>query len=258
MMEAMGYYLFKSAVWITGFALVYILFLQNERYFFLNRIYLVTGILVSVILPFITVRYAVELPDLQADVTVGAMNGAAVKTVSGPAIFSILIFGLWLAGVIIILVRHLFQVVPVFRAAKKSHETSDYPVRLVRSPDFTTPFSLFSIVVVNPSLSITETREIMNHEMVHIRQRHWIDLMLSGILCAVQWFNPVVWVYARCIRQNHEYLADEEALQRSSDPALYRAALLNQMAGAPVINLGNFFSYSLNKKRFIMMKNRIS
>ncbi|MCK7535955.1 MAG: carboxypeptidase-like regulatory domain-containing protein [Marinilabiliales bacterium] len=37
-----------------------------------------------------------------------------------------------------------------------------------------------------------------------------------------------------------------------------RAALLNQITGSPVIDLGNFFSYSLNKKRFTMMKNKIS
>ncbi len=57
------------------------------------------------------------------------------------------------------------------------------------------------------------------------------------------------------MRQNHEYLADKTALQHSSDPALYRAALLNQIIGSPVVDLGNSFNYSLNKKRFTMMKN---
>ena len=48
------------------------------------------------------------------------------------------------------------------------------------------------------------------------------------------------------------------ALQRTSDPAIYRAALLNQIVGSPVISLVNSFNYSLNKKRFTMMKNIIS
>ena len=52
----------------------------------------------------------------------------------------------------------------------------------------------------------------MNHEAVHVRQKHWLDLLLSGLLCTLQWFNPVVWIYSRFIRQNHEYLADEVAL----------------------------------------------
>jgi TonB family protein len=95
----------------------------------------------------------------------------------------------------------------------------------------------------------------MNHEMVHIRQKHWVDLLLSGVVCTVQWFNPVIWIYSRFMRQNHEYLADQTALQHSSDPAVYRAALLNQIIGSPVVDLGNSFNYSLNKKRFTMMKN---
>ena len=98
----------------------------------------------------------------------------------------------------------------------------------------------------------------MNHELVHIRQKHWFDLVLVELLCMMQWFNPLVWIYVRFIRQNHEYLADEVALQRTSDPAIYRAALLNQIVGAPVVSLANSFNYSLNKKRFNMMKNIIS
>lgn len=258
MMEALGFYLIKSAAWITGFALVYILFLQNERFFALNRIFLLAGILASLILPFVTVRYIVVLPDLQTDITAGGLGNGEVQGAYSRNLLVLLFFGLWIAGVLFIVLRHLVQVIPVLRAAKKVRHPSDYPVRVVRSPEFTTSFSLFSIVVVNPSVSETETREIMNHEMVHIRQMHWLDLLLSGVLCAVQWFNPVVWIYTRFIRQNHEYLADAEALQRSSDPALYRAALLNQMAGSPVINLGTFFSISLSKKRFTMMKDKIS
>jgi beta-lactamase regulating signal transducer with metallopeptidase domain len=94
----------------------------------------------------------------------------------------------------------------------------------------------------------------VNHELEHIRQQHWIDLLLFEILRTMQWFNPAIWFYGHMIRQNHEYLADERALQRSSNPAIYRAALLNQMFGGPVISLANSFNYSLNKKRFNMMK----
>jgi TonB family protein len=65
-------------------------------------------------------------------------------------------------------------------------------------------------------------------------------------------------MYVRFIRQNHEYLADEVALQRTSDPAVYKATLLNQIVGVPVISLSNSFNYSINKKRFTMMKNIIS
>src|SRR5664280_1621007 len=81
--------------------------------------------------------------------------------------------------------------------------------------------------------------------------------LLVELLRILQWFNPFVWIYAHLVRQNHEYLADEMALQRTSNPAIYQATLLNQMLGVPVISLANSFSYSLNKKRFKMMKKSI-
>ena len=257
-MEALALYLFKSLIWITGFALVYILFLKDERFFFLNRVYLVFGILASLILPFVTIRYLIEAPVIQTDLSVGALSRGIVSGTSGISTGGLILLALWVAGAIFIFVRQLIQTLTVVKTISKSEKISSYPVQLIRSADYVTPFSFFSFVVVNPSLKDIETREIINHEMVHVKQMHWLDLLLSGLLCTVQWFNPVAWVYARFIRQNHEYLADEEALQRTSDPAVYRAALLNQIAGSPVIDLGNSFNYSLNKKRFTMMKNIIS
>lgn len=257
-METAGLYLLRSAVWLTGFALVYLLFLRNERFFLLNRIYLIAGIIASVFLPLVTVRYVVEASAVKAGATAGPVTAALHGGSPWQNILAVALFSVWLAGVVTVLLRYVTQVMPVLRAAAGADHSSGYPVKVIRSDDYPGSFSLFSFVVVNPSVSETEAREIMNHELVHIRQMHWFDLVLSSFLCAVQWFNPAAWIYSRLIRQNHEYLADEEALQRSSDPAVYKAVLLNQIAGSPVIDLGNFFSYSLNKKRFLMMKNKIS
>jgi len=77
-MENFALYLIKSAIWLTGFALVFILFLRNERFFFLNRIYLITGIIASFFLPFITIRYIVYVPVMFAATDVSAGAAAAV------------------------------------------------------------------------------------------------------------------------------------------------------------------------------------
>jgi TonB family protein len=130
-------------------------------------------------------------------------------------------------------------------------------IKLVRTSEYVSSFSFFSFVFVNPSVASNEMEEIMNHEREHIQQRHWFDLLLVELICIVQWFNPFAWIYAHLVRQNHEFLADESALQCSADPAVYQAALLNQLLGVPVFSLTNSFSYSLNKKRFKMMKKKI-
>jgi TonB family protein len=53
-------------------------------------------------------------------------------------------------------------------------------------------------------------------------------------------------------------MADELALQTSSNPVKYKVALLNQMYRSPVISLINSFNYSINKNRFEMMKKIIT
>jgi len=256
-MEAFATYLIKSSVWLTGFALVYALFLRNERFFTLNRIYLVTGILVSLIFPFFTWHYTIVLPLVPSiEVSDPQVQGIAIPEESfNPQNLLLLAY---LAGIFYLIFRIMRQTLPVFRIIRKSEKRLYSSAKLIRTDAYPASFSFFSFVFVNPSIDETETNEIVNHELEHIRQQHWIDLLLFEILRTMQWFNPICWLYGHLIRQNHEYLADERALQRSSNPAIYRAALLNQMFGGPVISLANSFNYSLNKKRFNMMKQTIS
>jgi len=258
-MESFALYLFKSAVWLAGFALVFILFLRNERFFFLNRIYLLAGILTSFFFPLISIHYTVVLPVVQSVQTDNAIVNGIQN--SGKSIFpdlKILLLALYVSGVLFVIALMFRQGKSVLRTIKKSETISLRPAKLIKTTDCTSAFSFFSYVFVNPSITDVETKEIMIHEMVHIRQKHWIDLLLVELLCMIQWFNPLVWIYVRYIRQNHEYLADEVALQQTSDPAIYKAVLLNQIVGAPVVSLSNSFNYSPNKKRFAMMKNIIT
>ena len=254
-MEAIGLYLFKSAAWLTGFALVYLLVLRNEHFFRLNRVYLLAGIIASLLFPFYTFHYAVILPAITTSAGMGELSvGTIVQEEASPLP---VYFWIYLFGCLAFLFRLLFQTWKIIRKLQKAGFERTGSVKLVRTPEFVSSFSFFSFVFVNPSIAKLEMEEIMNHEREHIQQRHWFDLLLVEFICIVQWFNPFAWIYAHLVRQNHEFLADESALQRTAHPAIYQAALLNQLLGVPVFSLTNSFSYSLNKKRFKMMKKKI-
>ena len=258
-MEALAIYLLKSASWLAGFTLVFFLFLRNERFFKFNRLFLLSGILASFILPFVTIHYYIDFP-IVGDLASGQPEATGIKKLPGGSFFSLgfILSALYIAGAAFVTLMIVIKSRPVFRSIKKAEIISSDTVKLVRTDEFPGSFSFFSYVFVNPSVSDIETMEIVNHELGHIRQKHWVDLVLTEMLCIIQWFNPLSWAYTRFIRQNHEYLADAEALQRSSDPAVYRATLLNQIVGEPLFTMSNSFNYSLNKKRFKMMKNIIS
>ncbi len=262
-MEAFAIYLLKSASWLTGFALVYLLFLRNERFFVLKRAYLMAGMLFSIVFPFISVHYQVELPAPEvysADLIPAAVPVSAPvqQLAAGSFDYRAILLFLYLSGAVFLVYKMIRHVILFYKTINKASVNNNGPAKLIRVSGFPASFTFFNYVFIDPSLGEAEVEEIMNHELVHVKQKHCFDLMLVEILRMVQWVNPFAWIYAGFIRQNHEYLADEAALRNTSNPANYRAVLVNQLFNSPVISLSNSLNYSLNKRRFEMMKKVIA
>jgi len=256
-MESFALYLLKSVIWLTVFTLVYYLFLRNERFFQLNRFFLVTGLLASLLFPLITFRYVKVLPALLATTSFDMPVITGIEQAKSNLLnWPIVLMGLFTTGAMFFLVRLIIQSFKLIRIIRISASENSGTIRVIKTNAYAASFTFFSYVFINPSTPEKEQKEIVTHEAEHIRQHHWIDLILAELLCIIQWFNPLSWIYSHFLRQNHEYLADQMALRHTEDPAVYKAVLLNQLLGGDVIRLAHLFSYSLNQKRFIMMKNR--
>ncbi len=264
-MESFALYLLKSAVWLTGFSLVYLLFLRNERFFRIKRAFLIAGILASFLLPLISIHYIEELPASQIIPPVGITDTNSVSVPAGETIVNGTIFSykhvlllIYFLGIIILTIRIIKQIIVLYRTIRNNNFSSRGRTRIIRIQGIKSPFSFFNYVFISSSAEPGDAEQILNHEEVHIRQKHWLDLLLAELIRLLQWVNPFAWIYSGFVRQNHEYLADEAALQLTSDPPSYKAALLNQIFNVPVIPLSNTFYYSTGKKRFEMMKKVIS
>jgi TonB-dependent SusC/RagA subfamily outer membrane receptor len=94
---------------------------------------------------------------------------------------------------------------------------------------------------------------VFEHELAHVRQRHWIDLLVAQLFCTLNWFNPQSWIYLKLVKQNHEFLADRAVLQKGNSVAVYRAALINHTLGIPVFTFASTFAKSDKLKRIHMM-----
>ena len=263
-MNEFALYLFKSACWLTGFTLVYFLFLRNERFFVLKRIFLMTGILVSLIFPFISFHYQVEVQAPAAasfDLTeylVPDSSGIQQEVSGNKFNFRNLLLIVYITGLIVITAKSLLHLFRIFKSISGNNACKKDSAVIIRASEYPSSFSFFNYVFINPSVEESEMGEIINHELVHVKQKHWLDLLLAGLIRMLQWANPFAWIYTGFIRLNHEYLADEAALQHTSNPARYKLALLNQIYRSPVISFTNSFNYSLNKNRFEMMKKIIT
>ena len=70
---------------------------------------------------------------------------------------------------------------------------------------------------------------IMAHELAHLRRHDWIFLLISRVVLAIFWFNPLVWRLHAVLRQRSEEAADAAALG-FVDRALYARTLVRLAA----------------------------
>jgi len=102
---------------------------------------------------------------------------------------------------------------------------------------------------MNPALhSENETKQILTHELTHVRQGHSFDVLAGELLSIVCWFNPASWLMKREIRQNLEFLADSNVLESGIDTKTYQYYLLQLSYQTLDLKLTNKFNVSPLKK----------
>jgi len=259
-------FVFESGFSLTIFTLVYLLFLRRETFFVLNRIYLLATVFFSILLPFVHFQVTSAMPSVMlSEVTVTAMryqNLLQTVTVYGTKLTSAveqtiqsigLIRLVYLTGTAIFMVLFFYRLFQITKLIRNNEIEVKDGIRIVKIDRDTTPFSFFNFVFINRNdVNSKGMKEMLAHEMEHVRQRHSFDVIILEILTIFQWFNPFIWLLKRSIRENHEFLADHGVLKPGVSSAAYRLLLLgSSFEQQPVI--ANNFNYSLIKIRIKMM-----
>ena len=100
----------------------------------------------------------------------------------------------------------------------------------------------------------TVYNQVLQHEKIHIQQRHSIDILLAELVLIFQWFNPFAWLYRKEIENNLEFLTDDQLLQKEHvEKSRYQMSLLKVSAPHFPLSLTTNYNQSLLKKRITMM-----
>nr|WP_068891181.1 M56 family metallopeptidase [Pedobacter panaciterrae] len=251
-MEQLVIYLLKSSVCTSVFFGIYWCCFKNETFYRFNRYFLVTGILASLILPFYTYTYQVSMvSDNRISEPVQAI-ASVHETGYGWIEIALAAYGVIAVA---LLLRHVIGLHKIKRMVSEYGYSLLNGYKVVRTPVFKSSFSVFNYIIIDDSSesSDIEQKLILEHEQAHVRQFHWVDLLVAQLFCALQWFNPFAWMYLSAIKQNHEYLADCAVLEQGNSAVIYRAALINHSLGTTVFTLASSFSHFDKLKRVDMM-----
>jgi len=119
------------------------------------------------------------------------------------------------------------------------------------------PFSFANYIVYNPSHYPTdELKAIMEHERIHVRGVHSVDVFLTLALLVLQWFNPFAWLFRRAVQQNLEFIADQDTLSAGISSKAYQYLLLKANFNINHFSATNTFFNSLIKKRIYMINRK--
>ena len=175
---------------------------------------------------------------------------------------------LWLAGSVLLLGRMVVARISLARLTRKSNRLDDAdwtrmllresyrlgvqrPVRLFASDRVSTPLAAgvtepFIILPSSASEWTDEHKEIvLRHELSHIVRGDALVCLLSGIACAIYWFNPLVWIASRKLRAEQERACDDSVITLGTPPVEYASHLLEVARSARNIGMSSFVSVAM-------------
>lgn len=281
-MENFILYLIRATICLAVFGIFFRLLLLKETFFRFTRFVLLTGLVVCSVLPLITIKikapapssFLLEeyLPGYKAlkneSHQIGEQNYQHItpaqpeqslqtvdRTMKNNPFnwFNLMIFIYW-AGVGMMIIRLAISFLHLNKLIKSNKSVNHNGLKLVICSNDIAPFSFFRHIVISEKDYDNNAEEIILHEKIHIRKKHNLDLIPAELLLIFHWFNPIVWMLGRDLREIHEYETDHEVIESGISAQNYQLLLIRKAVGEKRFSaVVNSFNQSKLKNRITMM-----
>jgi len=259
-------YIVKTILCSAILILIYYLVLEREKIYRFNRFYLLFSIVFSFIIPVITIkiRTAVSLisPTVYQPVSSiqGAVSQQTLPSVNENITPGNILLLVYLGVTLFLFIRFIINVIVLFIKIKNNDSVPYHGAKLVLTGDNHVPHSFLNYIFIFKEDYVKGNieKEIFNHELAHVRQRHSLDILFIELITLFAWINPILFLYRRAIQLNHEFLADEFVVNSVTSPHDYQLLLLDKAMQPSVLVLSSSFNYLQTKKRIIMMTKKTS
>jgi beta-lactamase regulating signal transducer with metallopeptidase domain len=163
---------------------------------------------------------------------------------------------IYVTGVVVMLSLFIVELVRLSWILGKGRARHDLNRMAVTHRLVKFPFSFWRWIFLPADLSYDQqTWElIQEHENVHLKQGHTLDILFATVIRCLLWFNPAAYYLQQSIKDNHEALADRMVLTQY-DLSRYSKALLEVCLQTGSLNLGHAFALKSNLSKRINTMN---
>jgi hypothetical protein len=251
-------YLLKVNASLVLFCLAYYLVLRRLTFYNLNRVFLFTGIAFSTLYPLVNWSQLFKTPANLVIPITNALPFIITADVS-PVDYWWIAKAIFWTGAAFMSLRFMIQLFSLYKIHRNSipGQVGGYAVRLVKSPLNT--FSFWQHIYLNPALHQPEALPaVLEHEQVHVQELHTVDILLAELATVFYWFNPGVWYLRKAVKENVEFITDQQLLKKGVDRKAYQYSMLHVLTDISPSVLMNNFNLTGIKRRIMMMNSKQS
>lgn len=251
-------YILECIAFQLVFLIIYDFFLKRETFFQWNRVYLIGAYVLSLLLPWIKIEaLRTEIPETFNGYSEFLWNLNQEPMLLNPEVSQGFSFtwqeGFFLTGALLAFVWFVLKMRRLYQLRTKGTIRHFKNFTQILVPDSHIAFSFFKSIFLGDKLADKEYNAIISHELVHIEQRHSLDLLFFELMRIVGWFNPLVYVYQHKIAELHEFIADAQ-VPKTERKAHYELLLSQVFQTQNISFVNQFFKSSLIKKRIVMLQ----
>jgi len=259
-------YIFKVSLALAIFALLYRTVLRRLTYFKLNRFYLLGTLTLSFLLPlfaFDLQRIGANLPAGISGIDWGQFDEAAIP-MGDPQAYErgltpamLLPFAYYLVAAFFLLLSG-WKILRMFSFRGGREIGKSGRIRFYINRTGTGSFTVMRRIYLDTRTLAGDPEPVRQHEMIHARQLHSLDLILMEFAIALLWFNPFVFLFRRYMSENHEFLADSHVQKSGVSLEDYLRCLKAETGRMITPAIASHFKSSTLKKRIIMLTHKQS
>jgi TonB family protein len=253
-----AYIIQVSFIWIALFIL-YTLSLSHETFFKANRLYLLGSLVLGLLAPFIIpyLSHNNELPPVGSYITqiseIIISDYVPTQAITWDEAPLTILMIVYLIGACLHLMRFIIGLIYLRNLYRNGTKEIHQHYQLIVTSTRHKPFSFFNLIFIHAQdMDQRYLSTILNHELVHTRAGHSIDIIFVQLLQIIFWFNPILSGYKNALKEAHEYMADH-AITFSFSKETYSMLLLGCSSSGDELTIVNPFFNSLIKKRIKMM-----
>ena len=251
-MTAFLSYIARGGLYAGLFYSFYLLVMRRATFFRLNRMLLLAGSYLCLLLPVIRLRTATSSVVVSDLTLVAAGAEAGEQAIQAAIPWKEVLLVLYVAGALVVLSLCLLSAWKIHRLIQSGESTKRDGCHLVLLEGDVPSFSWGRKVVMNRK-DLQENPVIFTHELMHVQCRHSLDLLFFLPVQLLFWWNPLVWITREELRLLHEYEADEGILRQGIDATQYQLLLVRKAVGEQRFTLASGFQHAKLKNRIAMI-----